>query len=88
MCWLCLGEDGLLRYVVEGGPRSHHQLALLTKLQPGLQHNSESGTISVVRYTVYFFMQVLRIQIRRIHMIPGLLDPDPLVRDTDPNPDP
>jgi hypothetical protein len=56
-CLVCLGEDGLLRDVVEGGPRSHHQLTPLTKLQPGLQHNSGSGTISVIRYTfIIFFM--------------------------------
>jgi hypothetical protein len=28
----------------------------------------------------------LRIRIRRIHMFLGLPDPDPLVRDTDPDP--
>jgi hypothetical protein len=31
---------------------------------------------------------VLRIRIRRIRMFLGLLDPDPLVRGTDPAPDP
>jgi hypothetical protein len=31
---------------------------------------------------------MLRIRIRRIRMFSGLLDPDPLVRDTDPVPDP
>jgi hypothetical protein len=34
------------------------------------------------------FRPVLRIRIRRIHMFLGLTDPDLLVRDTDPAPDP
>ncbi len=34
----CLGENGLFWNVVEGGPGAHQLLSLLTKLQPGLQH--------------------------------------------------
>ncbi len=34
------------------------------------------------------FEPVFRIRIHRIHMFLGLLDPDPLVRGMDPDPDP
>ncbi len=38
-----------------------------------------------VNICLYTFEAVLRIRIRRIHMFLGLWDPDPLVRDTDPD---
>ncbi len=37
---------------------------------------------------MFRFSAVFRIRIHRIHMFLCLLDPDPLVRDMDPDPDP
>jgi hypothetical protein len=40
------------------------------------------------KWVFFLFQAVLWIRIRRIRMFFGLLDPDPLVWDMDPDPDP
>jgi hypothetical protein len=42
----------------------------------------------MLRKNSIWFESVLRIRIHRIHVFLGLLDPDPLVRGLDPDPDP
>jgi hypothetical protein len=70
----------LCRFGNDGNPKSF-----------GSTDDNFLGTGTVVGYVVVhfpYFLPVLRIRIRRIHMFYGLLDPDPdpLVRGMNPDP--
>jgi hypothetical protein len=58
----------------------------------GIGGKGNDGGIPTSRNFEQFYtgypVPVLRIRIHRIHMFLGLLDPDPLVRGMDPDPDP
>jgi hypothetical protein len=73
---------------LEDGPQEYRSEASKSSVGEGIsQARCQPMLIPVVRIFVNFLL-VLRIRIRRIHMLLGLLDPDPLVRGTDPHPAP
>jgi hypothetical protein len=57
-------------------------------MQSPIYFSGQVGLFTLLGNISLRFQAVLRIRIRRIRMFLGLLDPDPLVRGVDPDPDP
>jgi len=68
----------------------HDNLLRIHRIRIRNTGNNEllSGRSTISYFSILYRVALLRIRIHRIHMFFDLLDPDPLVRGMDPDPDP